>query len=60
MADSLVIRGADLLDVDAGEVLSGRQLLIADGAIEPSWPRPNRPPATLASSTSPASPSCPA
>src|SRR4029079_7949793 len=28
MADFLVIRGADLLDVDAGEVLEGRQLLI--------------------------------
>jgi len=38
MADSLVIRGADLLDVDAGEVLSGRQLLIADGAIEAVLP----------------------
>src|SRR4029079_2305049 len=34
----LVTRGADLLDVDAGEVLSGRQLLIADGAIEAVLP----------------------
>jgi len=34
MADCLVIRGADLLDVDAGEVLEGRQLLIANGAVE--------------------------
>jgi imidazolonepropionase-like amidohydrolase len=34
MADFLVIRGADLLDVDAGEVLEGRQLLIANGAVE--------------------------
>jgi len=34
MADCLVIRGVDLLDVDAGEVLEGRQLLIANGAVE--------------------------
>jgi hypothetical protein len=34
MADFLVIRGADLLDVDAGEVLGDRQLLIANGVVE--------------------------
>jgi imidazolonepropionase-like amidohydrolase len=34
MADSLVIRGAGIVDVDTGEVLSQRQLLVANGAIE--------------------------
>ena len=34
MADFLVIRGADLLDVDAGEVLGDRQVLVANGAVE--------------------------
>jgi len=38
MADSVVIRGADLLDVDAGEVLGGRQLLISNGVIEAVLP----------------------
>ena len=34
MPDSLVIRGADMLDVDAGEIRSGRQLLIESGLVE--------------------------
>jgi imidazolonepropionase-like amidohydrolase len=38
VADSLVIRGADLLDVDAGEVLGGRQILISNGLIEAVLP----------------------
>ena len=34
MADLVVIRDAALLDVDAGEVLPDRQVLIADGRVE--------------------------
>jgi imidazolonepropionase-like amidohydrolase len=34
MADSLVIRGAGLVDVDAGERLDGRQVLVRDGLVE--------------------------
>src|SRR5262245_60558697 len=34
MADPLVIRGARLLDVDAGELLADRQILIRDGRVE--------------------------
>ena len=34
MAEHTVIRGAGLLDVDAGEVLQERQLLVEDGRVE--------------------------
>jgi imidazolonepropionase-like amidohydrolase len=34
MADLAAIRGARVLDVDAGELLADRQLLIADGRVE--------------------------
>jgi imidazolonepropionase-like amidohydrolase len=34
MADSLVIRGAGLVDVDAGERLDGHLLLVRDGLVE--------------------------
>ncbi|HEX5014474.1 MAG TPA: amidohydrolase family protein [Candidatus Limnocylindrales bacterium] len=34
MSETVVIRGAGLLDVDAGEVLGDRQILIADGRIQ--------------------------
>jgi imidazolonepropionase-like amidohydrolase len=34
MSERVVIHGAELLDVDAGEVLRDRQILVADGRIE--------------------------
>src|SRR5262245_2311852 len=34
MTDDLVIRGAKLIDVEAGEALPGRQLLVRDGLVE--------------------------
>jgi len=34
MADVVILRGARLLDVDAGEILPDRQLLIGDGRVE--------------------------
>jgi imidazolonepropionase-like amidohydrolase len=34
MAEHIVIRGAGLLDVDAGEVLQGRQVLVENGRVE--------------------------